>query len=328
MGWTIWRENSKEMKTALIYDEITLEGEPSWVETEYESPETIEVLLEAIKAHCDEVVPIPFGPTLVDDIKRENPGLVFNIAEGRRGPCRESIVPIILEHLGIPYTGSDGVTLGISLNKALTKRLAAQAGVRTPEFRVLESGQEAAEHSKEIEFPVLLKPNFGGSSVGINPDCVVKDPEKLPVLVSEYVARYEQPCLVEQYISGMDVTIGLLGNASVEVLPPGRIVSFEGKRKVVCPFRLPRHLEEELATSSLKIYNLIGVRDLARLDYVVDEEGRAYFLEINPLPGLSPYYGIFPVLARAAGYNHTDLIGTIMNLALKRNSNIRSYIHG
>ena len=307
------------MKTALIYDDTAPQGKDSWVEAEYETPRTIQALLEALEEHCNNTVLIPFGPTLVDKIRKEKPDLVFNIAEGRSGRARESVVPIILEYFSIPYTGSDGITLGISLNKALTKRIAAQVCIRTPSFQLFQSGADVAKHLGELEFPVLLKPNFGGSGVGITAESIVYDADRLFTLVSEYVTRYNQPCLVENYINGTDVTVGLLGNLPVEVLPPGKTVTYEGKRKVICPFPLSRSLREQLANWSLKIYDLIGAVDLARLDYIVDKRNRAYFLEINPLPGLSPYYGIMPVLAAAAGYSFSDLIGAIMEKALIRN---------
>lgn len=322
------------MKAALIYDEVTARGDGSWVEAEYESPETIEALLGAMAAHCEEVVPIPLRVSLVEDMRREAPDLALNIAEGREGPSRESIVPIVLDHLGIPYTGSDGVALGISLNKALTKRLAAGAGIRTPRSAVFESGAEAAGRCDELEFPVLVKPNFGGSSVGIGPDSLVHDPQDLPALVDHHVALYEQPCLVEHYVTGVDVTVGLLGNGQPEVLPAGKVTTSNGMysarakekhdRQITCPCRLPKGLAERLANWSRRVYDLIGARDFARVDYILDEGGRAHFLEINPLPGLSPYYGVFPVLAAAAGYSHTDLIGAIMDLALERYRRTRS----
>ncbi|MHC4479371.1 MAG: D-alanine--D-alanine ligase family protein [Planctomycetota bacterium] len=322
------------MKAALIYDELTPGGPASWVEAEYESPETIEALLAAIEAHCGEAVPVRFGPALADELERLEPELAFNIAEGREGPSRESIAAIILDHLGIPYTGSDGVALGISLNKALTKHLARGIGIRTPRFGVFESGRQAAARVDGLRFPLLLKPNFGGSSVGVGPEGIAWEPDQLERLVGEYVDHYGQPCLVEEYVHGVDVTVGLLGNGQVEVLPPARIVTADGmysardkerhEREIICPCRLPGGLAGKLAEWSLKIYDLIGARDFARVDYLLDDEGRAHFLEINPLPGLSPYYGVFPVLAAPAGYDHAELIGRIIDLALERSRTARS----
>lgn len=306
------------MKTALIYDKIASRGKKSWVDAEYETPETIDALLKAIQAHSDEAVSIAFGPGLVDELIDQGPDLVFNIAEGHSGPCRESIVPSILEYLNIPYTGSDGVTLGVSLNKTLTKRLATAMGIHTPRFYLFKSSQEVAKLDKELDFPLLLKPNFGGSRIGIEPACVVHDWESLSRSISDYMLRYGRPCLAEEHIEGTDVTIGLLGNSPVEVLPAGKIITQKGKRKVVCPFSLSRSLERELGSSSLKIYELIGAMDLSRLDYILDKKGQLYFLEINPLPGLSPYYGIMPILAQAAGYGYEELIGRIIKVALER----------
>jgi len=325
------------MKTALLYDELSDGGPASWVEAEYESPETIQALLAAIAEHCDEAVPVPFGPELVPQLRRHAPDLAFNIAEGVAGPSRESIVPAVLEHLGIPYTGSDAVTLGISLNKALTKRLAASAGLRTPAHRLFRSGREAARCLGEIELPVILKPNFGGSSAGIGPAGLVQNADRLASLVEEHVRLYDQPCLAEEYVNGADVTVGLLGNGPVEVLPIAKVLTAEGiysarakeahDRRIVCPCDLPDALERQLTDWSLRIYGVIGARDFARVDYIVDGEGRAWFLEINPLPGLSPHYGVLPVLAAAAGYGHSDLIRTIMDLALERDRCSRSLAH-
>ena len=329
------------MKTALIYDEPTSvgpgRGERSWVEAEYETPETIAALLAAIGRHCDVAVPLPLGPGLVDDLKREAPDLAFNIAEGLEGPSRESIVPVILDHLGIPYTGSDGVALGISLNKALTKALVAGAGVRTPASAVFASSPEANEGSGELDYPVLVKPNFGGSSVGIGPDSIVRRPADLAAVVEREVALYSQPCLVEHFVAGTDVTVGLLGNGELEAFPPAKVIAPGGlyseevkdahERQVVCPCKLPPGLEEQLVVWAKTVYRLIGARDFARIDYIVDDGGRAYFLEINPLPGLSPYYGVYPVQAAAAGREHTDLIGAIMSHAIKRHSDARSRKH-
>ena len=325
------------MKTALIYDEVSPGGVGAWVEAEYESPATIEALLTAIGAHCDQAVPIPLRRSLAADLEREAPDLAFNIAEGREGPWRESVVPVVLDHLGIPYTGSDGVALGLSLNKALTKRLAASAGVPTLSFRLFTSAEEARARRRELDYPVLLKPNFGGSSAGIGPESVVRGPEQLAERVAQLVSAFGQPCLAERYVRGVDVTVGLLGNGEVRVLPPGRIETAEGMyssaakrrhdRRVVCPCPLPPGLGERLADWSLRVYDVIGARDFARVDYMLDERGQAHFLEINPLPGLSPFYGVFPELAEAAGCDHAELIGAIMRLAIERSVSRRSPTH-
>ncbi len=324
------------MRIALIYDEPTPEG--TWVEAEYESPETIQALLDALRENGRDAVGVPFGPDLAEALGREKPDLAFNIAEGRSGPSRESIVPAVLELLDIPYTGSDGVTLGVSLNKALTKRIALQAGVPTPEFRLFRSAEEARAEGAAMRYPALVKPNFGGSSVGVSPENIAGDAAELPSLVERCVDRYGQSCLVERFIDGTDVTVGLLGNGRVEALPVGKVVARGGMyselakslhdREIICPCHLPEGLEQKLVAWSLEIYRVIGARDFARVDYMLDRHGNAWMLEINPLPGLSPYYGVFPALADAAGYNHTDLIGRILEAVIERSSQEQTATEG
>ncbi|MGD8727831.1 MAG: hypothetical protein PVH40_09310, partial [Gemmatimonadales bacterium] len=158
------------MRAVLVYDERSPEGSASWVEAEYESADTIDALLEAMASHCGEAVPLPLRPSLVDDLLRIDPDLAFNIAEGRGGPSRESIVPAILDHLGIPYTGADAVSLGVSLNKAMTKHLARSAGIPTPDFGLFATGEQAAAGWEGLTPPLLVKPNLGGSSAGITVD--------------------------------------------------------------------------------------------------------------------------------------------------------------
>ncbi len=318
------------MKIALIYDETTPGGEGSWVEAEYESPESIEALLNAIGRHCDRVVPVPFGQDMADVLRQQKPDLAFNIAEGREGPSRESLAPAVLDLLQIPYTASDGVTLGVSLNKAMTKRLARDADIPTPEFRLFYSAEQAAAEAEMLRYPLIVKPNYGGSSVGVGPESIVHEPGTLAEHVACCLCRYQQPCLAERYVEGDDVTVGLLGNGEVEVLPVGRVVASSGMysemtkkfhdREVICPYRAGRELEERLRAWSLALYRTIGARDLARVDYVLDREGKAWLLEINPLPGLSPFYGVYPVLAEAAGYDHAALMGRIIDLALRRSA--------
>ncbi len=324
------------MKTALVYDEAT-PGIGSWVEAEYESPETIQALLEALRQSCGRAVPVPFGPDVIDALTREAPDCVLNIAEGREGPSRESLVPALLDHMGIPYAGSDAVALGISLNKAVTKHLAARVGVPTPAFALCRSPREALDAASGLRFPVIAKPNFGGSSAGVGPESVVDDVRDLTEVVEHCLREFDQPCLVEEFVRGTDVTVGLLGNGRVRTFPVGQVRATKGMysaeakkahdRHVTCPCPLPDGLEENLRQWAVDVFKIIDARDFARVDYMLDEAGNAWFLEINPLPGLSPFYGVLPELAAAAGVTHTELIGSIMHLAMERCSQTRSTAH-
>ena len=153
-------------------------------------------------------------------------------------------------------------------------------------------------------------------------------PEALAQVVERELARYSQPCLVEAYVEGEDLTLGLLGSDDLEALPAGKVITPGGiyselakkthEREILCPYDVPQEVEGKLRDWSVKIFRAIGARDFARADYVLGADGQPWFLEINPLPGLSPYYGVLPVLAQAAGYTHSQLIGRIISIVQQR----------
>ncbi len=318
------------MKVALAYDGLLPPGGPGEVPedlgAEYESERTIQSLLDAIRACGHEAFGLPFGEDLPGRILQMRPDLVFNIAEGVYGPARESIVPGWLDHLGIPYTGSDGLVLAVSLDKALTKSLIASCGVRTPSsLRVREMADLEEMH---LEFPVFVKPNAEGSSMGIRGRSLVATPAELELQAAWVLETYRQDCLVEEFVPGREFCVGMLGNGMPRLLPVVEIVSprdfysyeekHEHRRELTCPADIPEELAGEMLEMGLKVFRVLGCRDLARVDFKLDRDGRPSFLEINPLPGLSPYYGIFMCQAEAAGLSHSELIGSIIDSVLER----------
>ena len=147
--------------------------------------------------------------------------LIFNIAEGVEGRNREAQVPALCELLGIPYTGSDSATLAIALDKALGKKVLLQHDILTPKFQRDGVGRERL--SPDMKYPLIVKPNAEGSSKGIGSTSVVDNEEELRDKVKELLERYRQPALVEEYISGREFTVGLLGDKRPRVLPPMEI---------------------------------------------------------------------------------------------------------
>jgi len=307
-------------------------------EEEFDSPETIAALADAVRSLGHEVVLLGDGePMLRKLLDGPRPDLVLNIAEGLGiSRTRESRVPAVLEMLGIPYTGSDPLTLAATLDKECAKRLVDHAGIATPGWALVEEGNLAAAEQQlaRLAWPLMVKPNYEGSSKGVLRSGIVNDRVELEAAIIRLAAAYHQPLLVEEYIEGEELTVGVVGNRPPEVLAIMRILP---KRPNDGPFiygiEVKRHWEEHLEYESpakisppdaemvrrvtLAAWRALGCRDVARFDFRL-RDGVPYFLEVNPLPGLSPFSGDVVFLARGVGISHEDLIGRILKAAAAR----------
>ncbi len=301
-------------------------------EVEFDSPETISAIREAIASYGHEVVDLEATRELPSILPSAGIDVVFNIAEGIEGRTRESQVPALLELLGIPYTGSDPTTLSISHDKALAKRLAIQAGINTPPFLLMTSGKERLP--KSFTFPSIIKPVAEGSSKGVIGKSVVESEAELREVVQETIARYKQAVIAESFLPGREFTVALLGERRPRALPPLEVIfpekkykyaiySFEGKffNKDIhfeVPAKIEDKLRRELERIARSIFTVLGCRDLARVDFRLDEKGKIHFVECNPLPGLTPGFSDFCVIAEAAGITFRSLVGEILAPALRR----------
>ncbi len=310
----------------------TAEGEDR--EAEYDSPTTLQAIREAIASHGHEVVDLEATAELPMVLASTPVDVVFNIAEGFRGRNRESQVPALLELLDIPYTGSDPATLSLALDKALAKRVVRAAGIDTPNFQLMTSGRERLD-KQFTRWPLMVKPVAEGSSKGVISKSVCHSEAELRDVVKEMVERYQQPALIEEYIGGREFTVGLLGERRPEVLPPMEIVftdktdktpiyKFEDKLEVNDRIRyeVPAKVEpaqlERLRASARTAFMSLGCRDVARIDFRMDENGRIYFIECNPLPGLTPGWSDLVLIAQGDGMDYRTLIGEILSGAIRR----------
>jgi D-alanine-D-alanine ligase len=303
-------------------------------EAEYDAPETIEAIRDALESYGHQVIPFEATAELPRQLMQTPVDLVFNIAEGVAGRNREAAVPALCELMGIPYTGSDAATLSIALDKALSKRVLMQHGILTAEFQVMETGRERL--SPKLKFPLIVKPNQEGSSKGVSASAsVVDDEEALRAIVRELIERYRQPALIEAYIPGREFTVGLLGDRRPRVLPPMEIL-FKDKNveRPVYDFQIKQEWEKhvryecpaQLAPGELKAiervcretFAALDCRDVARVDLRLTPKGEFYVIEVNPLPGLTPGYSDLCLIATAAGIEYRTLIGDILEGGLKR----------
>mgnify|MGYP006289864215 CR=1 FL=1 len=318
------------MKVTLVHDSsANLEGGnglPEDFGAEYDDPATVEGLLSALRDSGHEADSLEFDEEFPARIRERNPDLVFNIAEGARGPARESLVPGWLDHLGIPYTGSDGLALGVTLDKALSKTIMAHRGWPTPAFARVRDRSQVED--LDLPFPLFAKPNNEGSSMGIRRASRLEDEASLRQQVEWILSEYSQDCLVEEFLPGREFCVGLLGNGNpttlpiVEIRSPGQFYSYEYKarhnKELICPADLPEEIAEEIREMGRDAFAAFRCRDLGRVDVKLDKNGRPGFLEINPLPGLSADYSIYPYQALQCDMTYNELISRIVNLAVER----------
>ena len=302
-------------------------------DADYDSPSTIKGIREAIEELGMEVIDLEATPELMSVLPGTDIDLVFNIAEGMGGRNREAQVPAMLELLDIEYTGSDAATMSITLDKALAKRLVTEAGLLTPAFVLMRTGDEPLP--EDLTFPVVVKPNAEGSSKGVLAASVIHSAEELRALVRSMQDRYRQPALVESFLPGREFTIGLLGEDTPRALPPMEITfddtegefpvyTFEHKLETrggvhyVVPAKVDRPLALELERVAVVAFEALGCRDIARVDLRLDGQGRVNFIECNPLPGLTRGYSDLCFIAEGAGLDYVSLIGEIMAPAIRR----------
>jgi D-alanine-D-alanine ligase len=265
--------------------------------------------------------------------------MVFNLCEGAFGKSAfEMHIAAILELQGMPFTGSPALTLGLALNKGLTKDILSSRGVTTPEYCILDGPPQRLKRG--LKFPLIIKPLMEDSSLGIDQGAVVKTMKELRKRVDYITSSFNQPAIAEEYIDGREFNVSVLGNLPEAVaLPPSEIdfldfpedapkiccyeskwirqSPFYSKTKPVCPADIPEELARELSSTALRAYGIMGCRDYARVDMRVGEDGNVKVLEVNPNPDISEDAG-FARAGRVHGLSYPRLIAEIVRLAEKR----------
>jgi D-alanine-D-alanine ligase len=311
---------------------------------EWDSAETIAAVERALARHGD-VVRLEATDDFPQRLREARPDIVFNIAEGLRGPNREAHVPAICEFYGIPYSGSDPFTLALCLDKARTKEILRAHRVPTADWILVRSARELAERRGQLRrYPLFAKPVHEGSSKGITERNLVSSARELEAIVVELLERYQQPVLVETFLPGAEFTCGVLGNGAearvlplvgmnFRALPAGAlpIYGFEAKWLwdrpdepldiFECPARIADELRAEIEQVVTRTFLALGCRDWSRIDVRLDAAGRPNVVEVNPLPGILPDpadNSCLPKAARAAGLDYDALIGACLNAAAAR----------
>ncbi|MBI3333045.1 MAG: ATP-grasp domain-containing protein [Candidatus Omnitrophica bacterium] len=330
------------LKIALIHN-LKPEAKPSHLPPDYysecDSPKTVKAITNALRKNGHTVFPVEADKRLAHWLAENPVDLAFNISEGFHGEAREARVPALLELLEIPCTGSGVLSLSLALDKAKSKQLFCYAGVPTPHFQLFTRPDEPID--RRFHFPLIVKPNREGSAKGIWASSVVQEEEALRRQVEKVFEMYAQEVLVEEFIEGTELTVGILGkdqllpvleidfsgcSASGESFYSWRMKEFQGDEKLGlnprfwCPARLDPAVTRAVQKVALRAARAVGCREIARVDIRLSSDGIPYVLEVNPLPGLDPEESNFPIMTQAAGISYEALIQRLVDLALKRSS--------
>ncbi|MFH1459381.1 MAG: ATP-grasp domain-containing protein [Candidatus Omnitrophota bacterium] len=307
-------------------------------EEEYDEIETIEFLKERLESFGFEVLLVDQDENLFNKLYTGSLDFALNIAEGKgKTRSRESQVPCILEWLNIPYYGSDPVSLAITLDKWLTYIVLKNAAIPVPQMHTVENISQMQELSISFgQSKYIVKPRWEGSSKGIFNDSVVSSIDKCRDKVKYIINTYNQPALIEEFVEQDEITVGVCGNETVEILGMMKISQYEACKDFVYSIENKRdwrlRIKYECAESviqekilkqlkqyAIAAFKVLGLRDVARIDFRVDNAGIPKIIDVNPLPGLSPKYSDLMLMSKLHNQKFVDVIDKILTISLKRN---------
>jgi len=321
------------MRVGLVYDRFgdtpAPPGAPPDWDAEYEPEETIVALEDALLRLGHQPVRLGSAHALLARM-HEGPldiDAAVTIAESYGSRNREAHAPILLELAGIPCIGSDALALSVSLDKHLTKVIARDTGLATPDWQVIPAHTSSMPISVELAFPVFVKPRYEGTAKGIAPSSRCKDAAALQAEATRQLDLYQQDLIAEVFVEGAEFTVGVIGTgADAEALPVlQRAVEREtgiglhALAQDIADYALPGELTPELEAAlhrdALTIHRALDCRDFSRSDFRVDAAGTVWFLEINPLPTFAPD-GTFAILAELGGEAYDAFLARVLNKAL------------
>jgi len=273
--------------------------------------------LEQVKAQRKWVSPSMIGQGVLEICQAAD--VVFL---GLHGACGEDgRIQAALDLLGVPYTGSGYLGSALAMDKDLTKRIVAPLGVKTPEWKTVSYTEaQIPAIAKEIKLPVVVKPVDSGSSIGV---AIANTEEELISALKDNLGLNR--VILEQYVTGREIDVGVLdGKAlpSIEIIPKQGFYDYVNKYQAgatleICPTPIDPEIEKRLGEAALKVHNTLGLYAYSRSDFIVDEKGDIYFLEINTLPGMTPT-SLMPQEAAAAGIDYNTLCQMVVDMALNK----------
>jgi len=276
---------------------------------------------------------VKFDEDFMREIKKYD--LVFNMSTSGGKDTRQLHVPAVLDLMGVPYTGAPASTHALCMDKSFTKAILEKHGISTAGFFVVHPSEEIPDH--DLKYPLIVKPIREGSSKGLRKDSVVSERESLERAVKWIHENFKEAALVEEFIDGKEVTIGLLEEENnLRVFPiieidfsnlPDGVEKFysdrvknQGYDRYVTyhiPARLSKSMENTLREAAKRVFKVLGLRDYARMDVRIKNDNY-YVLDVNSLPLLVPGYSDILKMAEADGLSYDDLVFKIVQSARRR----------
>jgi D-alanine-D-alanine ligase len=330
------------MRVLILYNVATTlkKGEEQDMVCEQEIRIIVPLVVSLLRSRGYEVETLEASYTLWEELKarKHSFDIVLNMAEafGGGNTC-EVLVPMMLEALGIPFTGASAHNMTLTLDKAQTKLIALAHGIPTPQYQIFRKEEETLE--KGLAFPLIVKPVREDASIGIRFDSVVHNLESLRRKVHDTLKLYRQPAIVEAFVVGREISVGVIGNdadlhifPSLEFLfegaktPLEQIRSYEykwgGKHEQMVEAGLSNVVAERLGRYTRCMFTATECRDYARMDFRIREDGEVFLLEVNYNPGIGPNtHGLNNTLTKMAsfeGCGFEDLIERILMTAMRR----------
>ncbi|HUI45332.1 MAG TPA: D-alanine--D-alanine ligase [Nitrospirota bacterium] len=275
-------------------------------------------ILKALRDKGYHPVAVDVGRDAAEQIRKHGVELAFIALHGRFG--EDGAIQGMLEMMGIPYTGSGILASALGMNKTVSKQIFRSQGFLVGPYEVVYSGNadKVASVLEQIKYPVVVKPHAEGSSVGVS--LVFKKEDVAPAV--DLAFKYGNEILIEKFIKGKEVQVGILGNralGAIEIVPKRAFYDYAAKYERgmsdhYFPARIPEDAYARTLEAGLAAHRALGCRGYSRVDFILDESGAAYILEVNTLPGMTAT-SLLPEIAKGSGISFPDLVEEIVRLA-------------
>jgi D-alanine-D-alanine ligase len=278
-------------------------------------------ILQALRGKGYNAEPVDVGRDVAERIRQAGIEVAFNGLHGKFG--EDGAIQGLLEVMGIPYTGSGILASAMGMNKIISKTVFKAYGLNVGPFMVVSSGDKESLTTAQagIGLPLVVKPSSEGSSVGVS---IVKTGDELAPAV-KLALSYDREVLVEHYLQGMEVQVGILGEralGAIEIVPKDVFYSYkakyeQGMSEHFFPARVPEAVYKRTLDAGLAAHRALGCTGYSRVDFIINAAGTPYILEVNTLPGMTAT-SLLPDIARGVGISFPDLVEEILRLALEK----------